>query len=220
MRHPGGGTVPPPDFTCSTRAPTRSKMQTTLRLVSLLTLLSASPLLAQEEGGSLLDVNVGLMFWTVLIFVIVLLVLGKFAYPPMLGAVEAREARIREMLEAAERDRAEAEALLAERRAELEQTRTQAQELLAEGRSAAEHLREQMLADTRGEQDALLARARHDIEQERERAVSQVRREAVEVAMAAAEKVIGRNLAADDNRRLVLGYIDELESGARVPSGV
>ncbi len=196
-------------------------MRTPFWLVSLLTFLSASPVLAQEEGGGLLDVNYGLMFWTVLIFVIVLVLLGKFAYPPMLSAVEAREARIRELLESAERDRAEAAALVAEQQAQLDQTRTHAQEILAEGRSAAENIRDQMLAEARAEQEAILARARHDIEQERERAISIVRREAVEVAMAAAEKVIGRNLSTEDNRRLVLGYIDELEgAGRRVPTGV
>ena len=219
MTYPGGGAVPPPDFTCSARVQTQTTMHKSLRLASLLVLLAASPAFAAEEGG-LLSVQGGLMVWTVVIFLIVLAALYKFAYPSILGAVEARERRIEEMIEAARRDRAEAEALLTEQRAELERTRARTQDLMAEGRSAAEHIREQMLAETRREQEDILARARREIDQERQRAISQVRREAVEVAMAAAEKVIGRNLTADDNRRLVLGYIDELEGGVRVPSGV
>lgn len=194
-------------------------MQNSLRLTALLVLLSASPAFAAEEGG-LLSINTGLMIWTVIIFLIVLGALYKFAYPHILGAVEAREARIRDLLASAERDREEAQMLLREQQEQLEASRGQAAELMAEGRSAAEHIREQMLAETRREQEEILERARREIGQERERAISQVRREAVEVAMAAAEKVLGRNLDADDNRRLVLGYIDELEGAGRVPTGV
>lgn len=194
-------------------------MQNSLRLTALLVLLSASPAFAAEEGG-LLSINTGLMIWTVIIFLIVLGALYKFAYPHILGAVEAREARIRDLLASAERDREEAQMLLREQQEQLEASRGQAAELMAEGRSAAEHIREQMLAETRREQEEILERARREIGQERERAISLVRREAVEVAMAAAEKVLGRNLDADDNRRLVLGYIDELEGAGRVPTGV
>lgn len=196
-------------------------MRTPLRLASLLILVTATPLLAQEDGG-LLSINSGLMFWTVVIFLIVLALLAKFAYPPMLREVEAREARIRELRLEAERDREEAARLLAEQQAEMEKSRAHAQEVLADSRSAAETMREQLLSEARAEQEAMLARARRDIEQEREQAVGIVRREAVEVAMAAAEKVIGRNLSGEDNRRLVLGYIDELEGAGAAPvtSGV
>ena len=90
--------------------------------------------LAQGEQGPL-DVNVGLMIWTMLIFVIVLAALAKFAWPNILGAVEKREEHIRDLLaQAAERDRAEAAALVEEHRRLVEETRGKVQE--AHGRGA------------------------------------------------------------------------------------
>ena len=83
-------------------------------------LFAATPLLAQEhaaeEGGGLLSINPGLTIWTIVIFLIVLAILTKAAYPKILGAVEARERHIAELTEAAERDRAEAAALADENR--------------------------------------------------------------------------------------------------------
>lgn len=197
-------------------------MQTSVRLVLLLLLSSAAPLLAQEEEPGLLDINSGLMVWTVLIFLIVLAVLWKFAYPHILGAVEAREQRIRELAASAAHDRAEAEALLAENRRQLEETRTRTQEILAESRAAGERMRDEMLAETRRQQEDLLLRARQDIQRETDRALDTVRREAVDLALAAAEKVIGRNLSTEDNYRLVQQALGQMPSvgAARVPAGV
>ena len=189
-----------------------------LRVLPIVLALTPAPAYAAEAGP--LDVNLGLMIWTVVLFVVVLVLLGRYAWPHILGAVEAREARIRDLMGEAERDREAAAELLAERQAELDKSRAHAQELLADSRSAAETMRDQLLAEARAEQEAMLARARRDIGQEREQAISTVRREAVEVAMAAAEKVIGRNLTGEDNRRMVLGYIDQLEGAGHVASGV
>ena len=187
-----------------------------IRLVPLLIPLTASPLFAAEDGG-LLSINTGLMIWTVLIFLIVLGMLYKFAYPHILGAVEAREQRIRELLAAAERDREEAQALLAQQRAELEEHRARAQEILAESRTAGERMREELLGQTRREQEELLVRARADIDHEMQRALATVRAEAVDLAIAAAEKVIAVNLDTEANRRLVQEFLGQLEP--QRPSG-
>lgn len=191
-----------------------------LRLIPVPALLLATPALAQE--GGLLSPEPGLIIWTIITFLVVLGVLWKFAYPHILGAVEAREARLRNLMGQAEHDRAEAAALLAEQQLQLEQTRTHAQDLIAESRVAAERLREQMLAETRGQQEDLLLRARQDIQRETDRALDTVRREAVELALAAAEKVIGRNLSTEDNYRLVQQALGQMPSvgSARVPAGV
>src|SRR5688572_11094744 len=101
-------------------------MPKSLPLALLLLTVPATPAVAQE--GGLLSINSGLMVWTVLIFLIVLIVLYRYAYPSILGAVEAREARIAELLSAAQRDREEARALLDEQRERHEQLRAQVQE--------------------------------------------------------------------------------------------
>jgi F-type H+-transporting ATPase subunit b len=196
-------------------------MQRSLRLALLLSLLLASPALAQEEGG-LLSVEPGLIIWTVIIFLIVLAVLYKAAYPRILGVVEAREAHIRELLAAAARDREEAQALLEQQRREMEGVRTRTQEMLAEGRAAGERMREELLAQTRREQEELMSRARRDIQGEMDRASAQLRTEVVELAIAAASRLVDRNLDQEDNRRLVREFLAEVGTpgGATVSAGV
>lgn len=191
-------------------------MRTSLRLFALLSLLLASPAHAAE--GGLLSPSGGLMVWTILIFGIVLFVLGKFAYPHLLGAVEAREAHIRELLAAAARDREEAQALLAEQRQERENLRTQVQEMLAEGRAAGERVREEILAEARREQEAILERTRRDVQVEMERAVAELRVQAVDVAIAAASRLLERNLDQADNRRLVQEYLERVELTDAAPA--
>jgi F-type H+-transporting ATPase subunit b len=192
-----------------------------IALAALLLLGSTAPLYAAEgETPGLLSPNIGLTFWTIVVFVIVLAVLSKFAFPKILGAVEAREANLRELAEAAERDRREAAAMMEENRRILEDTRHRVQEAINESRTSAERLRADMLAETRREQEALLERARRDIATERENALEAVRREAVDVSMRAAERLVRRNLDAEDNRRLVREYLGQVSAQPALAAGV
>ncbi|HET6762642.1 MAG TPA: F0F1 ATP synthase subunit B [Longimicrobiaceae bacterium] len=179
-----------------------------LRTLPLL-LVTATPLYAQEAGP--LDVNVGLMIWTVIIFVIVLVVLGKFAWPHILGAVEAREQHIRDLIASSEADRAAAAAALHEQQRLLDETRARVQDALGEARGTGERMREEMMASARREHEELMTRARRDIESERQNAVDSVRREAVDLAIAAAEKLVRRSMDTEDNRRLVLEYLAQVQ---------
>jgi F-type H+-transporting ATPase subunit b len=188
-------------------------MPRSLRLTAILSLLVASPAFAQEEKGGLLSIDTGLMVWTVGIFLLVLFFLYKFAYPHILGAVEAREQRIRELLAAAKENREEANALLQEQRRQMDEVRQRAQEALAEGRAAGERLRDEILAQARREQAELLERTRMDVGREMERALAELRAEAVEIAIAAAGKLLDRNLDAEDNRRLVREYLEQVDLG-------
>jgi len=188
-------------------------------LVPALLLVSAAPLYASEAdgGGGPLDVNVALIIWTVLIFGIVLAILSRTAWPNILGAVEKREAHIRELLEGAERDRAEAAALAAENRRLMEETRAKTQEAITEARTQGEKMRAEVLETARREQQDLLERARRDIAAEREVALDSVRRDAVELSIRAAEKLVRRTLDAEDNRRLVREFLGQVgEPAARV----
>ena len=194
-------------------------MHKSLRLTALLLLVSANPAFAQEDGG-LLAVDPGLMIWTVIIFLLVLAILYKAAYPHILGAVEAREAKIRQLLAEAARDREEAKEALAEQTRQLEETRARVQELVAEGRTAGERMREDILADARRQADELLSRARRDVRQELEGAVEELRAEAVDIALAAASKLVQRNLDEEDNRRLVREYLAEIERGGPAANSV
>jgi F-type H+-transporting ATPase subunit b len=192
-------------------------MLKSLRLALLLTLFAVTPAFAQE--GGLLDINEGLMFWTVLIFLAVLGILSWKAYPKILGAVEARERHIRELLEAAARDREEAETLLEEQRRERDAVRAQVQQMLAEGRSGAEKMREEILAEARRDQQELLERSRREIDREMERSMAELRLQVVDIAIAAASKLVQRNLTDDDNRRLVREFVDQIDLREPAASG-
>jgi F-type H+-transporting ATPase subunit b len=156
---------------------------------------------------NLFGINAGVSFWALIIFGLLFLVLAKFAFPPILGYAEAREQRIQDTLDEARRQREEAEKLLDQQRQELAQARQQSQSLIAEGKQAAERVREELLAKARADQEQLIARARQDIERERDRALESVRREAVDVALAAAGRLLGERVDADRDRKLVSDYL-------------
>ncbi len=170
--------------------------------------------LIQQEHAARgpLDVEPGLMIWTVIVFVALLLILRKFAWPALLGAVEARERALEEQLAEAERNRAEAARLLAEHEKLIAEGRASAHALLAEARAAAERERALAMEKTRQEQEELLERARRDIAAERDRAVADLRREAVDLSLAAASKLLGERLNSDNDRRIVQEYLTSLEA--------
>ena len=181
-------------------------------LVATLLIASATPAAAQDGGP--LDVNVALMIWTFLIFGIVLFALYRFAWPNILGAVERREQHIAELLEATGRDRDEAAAMLAENRRILEETRHKVQEAITEARTSAEKIRAEMMEQARREQEDLMTRTRRDIAVERESMLDGLRRETVDVAIAAAERLVKANLDSEGNRRLVTEYLGQLGTHA------
>ncbi len=183
-------------------------------LLLLATAVTPALALAQEGGEAapvnLMAPNAGLMFWTLIIFVLLLAVLAKFAFPPMLAAVEAREKALLDAIEGAKADRAEAAELLAKHRAEMDNARVEAQRLIADGRAAGDRLRSEMLEQTRVQQQELLDRARREIEVERDRAIAELRREAVELAIAGASKVIDHNMDDAANRKLIDSFLATL----------
>jgi len=188
-------------------------------LVSLTSLLlAAGPVFAQEKGAPAptgpLVVNGGLMIWTIIVFGLLLLTLRKFAWPAILGAVRAREEALERQIAEAERNRAESAALLEQHKKLLADGRSQAQTMLAEARALAEKDRAAAIERTHQEQEELLDRARREIGAERERAVEELRREAVDLSLAAASKLIGQRLTGEADRKLVESYLSSLE-GAR-----
>jgi F-type H+-transporting ATPase subunit b len=185
----------------------------TLLLSVALTISNAGILLAQETEPApppLMAIRLNLMLWTLLIFLILFFMLRKWAFPAILGAVERREQALQEALDNAKRDREEAQRLLEEHRRSIDAARGEAQKLIADGRAIAEKMRNDLIEQTHQEQQVMLERARREIETEKERAVSQLRREAVNLAIAGAGKVIEQNLDNTKNRQLVESFLSSL----------
>jgi F-type H+-transporting ATPase subunit b len=159
---------------------------------------------------NLLTPSGGLMFWTLLIFLILFGILGKLVFPKITAAVEAREKALEEAIEGARRDREAAAQLLAEHHRQIEAARGEAQKLIVEGRQTGEKLRADMIEETHQQQQAMLDRARREIESEKERAISEMRREAIELAIAGASKVIEKNLDDQSNRKIVESFLSSI----------
>lgn len=179
-------------------------------------LLSASPAFAAEAGGpvNLLDPKVGLMFWTLIIFGLLFFVLSRFAFKPLFAAVEAREKALEDAIEGAKRDRAETEALLSQQRAQLEAARNEAQAIIAASRETAEKMRSDLLAQTKQQQEEMIEQARRTISGEKAAAIADLRREAIDLAIAGASRVIEQNLDSANNRKIVESFLATLDGKA------
>jgi F-type H+-transporting ATPase subunit b len=186
-------------------------------VLSTLALVQEHGAAAQDHGGapaSPFEVNFGLFFWTWVVFIALFLTLRKFAWPTLLKSVEERERRIAKQLADAEAANAEAQRLLEEHRATMAQSRTEAQELITRAKGVAQKEREALIAKAHEEQEQMLERARREIATERDKAVATLRRETVELAIAAAQRVVESNLDSEANRKLVTEYLQTVERPA------
>jgi F-type H+-transporting ATPase subunit b len=175
-------------------------------------------LAAQEEheagGAALFDVNLGLTLWTVVIFLGLVAILWKFAWGPILTAAATREVRIQKALDEAAQRQAEALKLLEQQKAQLADARRQVQEIINDGKTAGERVRRDIEEKARADAQSIVERARKEITREKDAALDELRRESVELALAAAARLMERKLDPQTDRELVLGYINDL-SGER-----
>lgn len=182
-------------------------------LLSIAIMLGNAPILLAQEAErspSLVDLRVNLMFWTLVIFGVLYFLLRWKAFPAIFDAVEKREKALQDAIDSAKRDREEAQRLLEDHRRQIESARGEAQKLIADGRAVAEKMRNDLLEQTRQDQQGILERARREIDAEKDRALAQLRREAVNLAIAGASKVIEENLDNTKNRELVEGFLASL----------
>jgi len=167
---------------------------------------------AEEAPKGPFALTPGVSFWTLVIFLILLYVLAKTAWPAILKVVEERERAIQAQLDDAAKANAEAQRVLAVYQQQVAAAREEAQAIVAAARQAGERLREELVGKGRAEQEELLVRARREIGLEKDKALVELRREAVELSIAAASKVIERNLDSEADRKLVRQYLADLES--------
>ncbi len=183
--------------------------------------LTALPALAEEAGGgdvSPFSGDVGTALWTLVIFGIVLFVLGKYAWGPVLKVLQARETFVRDSLESAKKEREEAEARLKEYLDKLNNARAEAQAILDEGKRDAEATKRRILDEARQESEKIAARSRREIEIATETALKELYATSARLATHIASKVVGRELTSADHERLIAESIDELGSAGR-PGG-
>ena len=166
---------------------------------------------AEEEEGSLIDVVPGLMVWTILTFLIVLWVLRRFAFGRIQGLIDQRRDRIREALDEADKARQEARELRELVRKEREEAKVERERILDESRRQAQVQLDQARTAADTDLKERLEKNREELEAENARLREQIRRDVVELTLLAAEKVTGKVLDEDDQRRLIDETVAEVD---------
>jgi F-type H+-transporting ATPase subunit b len=174
---------------------------------------------AGNSGNFLVSPNVGLMIWTLIAFGIALWLLQRLAFPRIGEALDKRRNAIEESIEAAERMRIEADALLDEYRARLREAREQAEDIVTRARKAADRLQEEQLVQAKESREELMERTRRDIEAETRRALEEIRTEVANLTVLATEKLARKSLDDDDHRRLVDEALNEIDFSQLAPAG-
>ena len=170
---------------------------------------------AEEEGGSfLVSPGLGLMIWTLVLFLFTMWVLAKFAFPKIGAALEKRANAIKENIEASEKQRAEADELLEEYRQRLREAREQADDIVTRSRKASEAAVAEATAEGKAKREDLVAAARRDIETETRRSLEQIRKEVADLTVLATEKVTRKSLDSEDQQRLVEEALAEVDFSA------
>ena len=173
------------------------------------------PLAATEEGGSfLVSPGLGLMIWTLVLFLFTMWVLKRTALPKIGEALEKRANAVRENIEASERQRAEADEILKEYRARLKEAREQADDISARARKSAENAVSEATAEGKAKREELVAAARKDIEAETRRSLDSIRREVADLTVLATEKITRKSLTDDDHQKLVEEALAEIDFSA------
>ena len=158
------------------------------------------------------DINLGLSIWTIVVFVLLLVILRKFAWGPILGAVQDREDHVRSTLESAASEREESTKLLEQYRKQMLEARREAQDLIAKAKEMGVTVRKEIEEKARQEANVIMEKARVSIEKEKEAALDELRQGTVDIALAAAGKLIAEELNQDKDRKLAVGFVNDLSA--------
>jgi F-type H+-transporting ATPase subunit b len=156
------------------------------------------------------DVKPGLIIWTWITFIIVLFILRRFAWGPLLSAVEGREKNITNAIESAKRERAEAEKLLGEQKTAIASARQEAADAVRKTQADMEKFREELMSKARKEADSLKADAQRAINDERVKAIAELKGEAAKLSIAIAEKLLNERLDDAKHQALAQQFVQDL----------
>ena len=170
----------------------------------------------EAHGGAnapnpLVQLDPGLFIWTILTFLILFFVLSKFAWRPLLEALESRENTIKSSLDDAEKAKQELESLNAETETIISEARSEAQSIRLEAKSAAEKVKADIIAQAGKDAKKLLYENEKQIQVEKDRAINEIRQEVVGLTLTVAERVIRKNLSKEDNQKLIEGSLKTLK---------
>jgi len=160
---------------------------------------------AGDSGGKnlLTQVTPGLYIWTIITFLLLFYVLARFAWKPLLKMLEERENLIKSSLDDAEKARQELEKINSESEVIISQARSEAQSILSDGKAAAEKIKDDTIAKAKDEASKIREDAKHQIQVEKDKAITDIKKEVVDLSISVAEKLINKNISEQDNSSLI-----------------
>ncbi len=176
----------------------------------MITGLFLSVFILAAESGSIIDVDPGVVFWTVITFIVLLIILKKFAWKPILTALDQRENAIRESLDKAEKAKLDAQNVLEQNQASLAKAEEESKKIVEQSRQYAEKLKDQILQDSRDQARKMIDEASNEIERKKDAALDELKTQVAEIAIKAAEKILKENLNEEMQKKIVNKYIGEI----------
>ena len=167
---------------------------------------------ASSEQNPLVKLDPGLFIWTILTFLLLLMVLAKFAWKPLLAMLDERQKSIDDSLLSAEKARQELEGINQKSEAILSKSRTEAQTIVTDAKSAADKLKEDIVLKAKKEADGQLEKAKNQISVEKDKALLEIRQEIVDLSITVAEKIIKKNISKDDNASIIEDSLNKLDN--------
>jgi F-type H+-transporting ATPase subunit b len=160
----------------------------------------------------LLKVSPGLVFWTAVTFIVVLIVLWLFAWKPIITGLDARNEKIQEDLDSSRKLREQAEAMMSDYKKHLDAAKDQSLQIIDEGKKDAESIRQRILTDAKKEAEEIHDRAVADISQAKTKAIKELEKEVVDISVAIISKILSRDVSKEDHRNIILKELDQLKS--------
>ena len=168
------------------------------------------PLLLLEGQGRLTDINWTLSFFTIVLFGLFVVILSKFAWGPLLKAIDEREKSIRDALEGSQKANAEAAALLAQHKDLVRQIGAEREEIIKKAAKEAEEFRVDLMAKARADGDDIVRRAKEQITRETAVALAKLREEVADLAVLGASKIVASSMTPEAQKKLVSEFVDTL----------
>jgi len=172
-----------------------------------------NPLATPALAAGIMELNPGLTLWVAITFLALIVVLAKFAFGPIVRMLDERERTIREAIDQAKKERAEAERMLGEQKASLAQARREAADIAKKNQQEVEALRVELTARAKKEADDMVASARRTIDEEKRKAAAELKAQVADLAVAAATRIVKSSLDDKAQRALVEEYLRELPAG-------
>lgn len=164
-----------------------------------------------EEVLKIINPMTSTVFWSIIVFIILIVVLWKFVLKPVNNMLTKRQDEVRNAIDSAEKQKEEAQQYIEDQKKELDAARTEARQIIEESKTAAKKIKDEIEEKANEKSKIILDSALEEIKAERERSVAAVKNQIVDIAMEATEKIIGKSLSEEEHKRLIEDSLKEVQ---------